>query len=367
MNALTIIYVYLAISGSIIIFNIAYAISYKVMQKRTASMSNRLMHEIVRCTQDPDNEKLIKKHCGMLRRRLKNSENLIAYDMALERLDDTDSAVKEKYIDNTYGVMIYLCIKYMHSDPLKAAFFPYFVKKYGLVKGKGNGAIIEMLIQMVSSDSIFSRENALEAIYSTGDSMKVIEAMRMINSNPVMHNEKLITDGLFQFTGDFSELEALIWIHLDEFKEQLQVALLNFMRFRSGGNCDKMYGILEDENRSDELRFAAIRYFGKYKDERAYPFLIRFADDIKNVKWQYAAISATALAAYPGKDTETVLKKCLTSRDWYVRFNASESLSRLGYEYEDLYDVQEGKDRFAKEMMQYRFDQEKIRNGGEPV
>ena len=53
------------------------------------------------------------------------------------------------------------------------------------------------------------------------------------------------------------------------------------------------------------------------------------------------------------------LKRNLSSRNWYIRFNASKSLERMGLTYLDLIDVMEGHDRYATEILRYRFD---IRN-----
>ena len=49
-----------------------------------------------------------------------------------------------------------------------------------------------------------------------------------------------------------------------------------------------------------------------------------------------------------------------------MRYNASQSLDKLGVEYTDLLEVFEGEDRYAGEIMRYRLDQKKMkeREGG---
>ena len=44
-----------------------------------------------------------------------------------------------------------------------------------------------------------------------------------------------------------------------------------------------------------------------------------------------------------------------------MRFNASQSLDKLGMEYVDVVDVFESNDRYAGEMMRYRLEQKKLR------
>ena len=59
-----------------------------------------------------------------------------------------------------------------------------------------------------------------------------------------------------------------------------------------------------------------------------------------------------------------VLKGALSSRNWYVRYNAAQSLGALGLDYTDLIDIFEGDDRYAEEMLRYRFDQNKLKEKG---
>ena len=44
------------------------------------------------------------------------------------------------------------------------------------------------------------------------------------------------------------------------------------------------------------------------------------------------------------------------SSNWYIRYNASQSLDQLGVEYLDLLDILSGKDRYAREMLEYRLE-----------
>ena len=59
--------------------------------------------------------------------------------------------------------------------------------------------------------------------------------------------------------------------------------------------------------------------------------------------------------------TEEFLKDLLCDRNWYVRYNAADSLERLGVKYEEMIDVFEGGDRYASEMLRYRFDRKKLK------
>lgn len=76
-----------------------------------------------------------------------------------------------------------------------------------------------------------------------------------------------------------------------------------------------------------------------------------FVDQLRKQRWEYAAIAATALSAYPGERTVEILKEALQSPNWYVRFNAAQSLEAFQLSYWELSDVMEGGDRYAREIL----------------
>ena len=117
---------------------------------------------------------------------------------------------------------------------------------------------------------------------------------------------------------------------------------------------------MTDESIDKELRFSAIRYFGRYPYEAARQTLLDFASDRNPENWEYAAISATALARYPGDDVIEVLTAAMHSSNWYIRYNAAESLEAHGLRYGDLIDIVGGKDRYAREMIMYRLETRRL-------
>ena len=142
----------------------------------------------------------------------------------------------------------------------------------------------------------------------------------------------------------------------ETFRPDTQVVILDYIRFCAPGHQDRLLAILKDETRSPELRFSCIRYFGKYHDDNAYPILLEMAGDTGNLRWEYPAIACTALANYPGERTIETLKRALHVSNWYVRYNAAESLSKLGAGYVDLIEVIDGNDRYAREILQFQLD-----------
>ena len=196
----------------------------------------------------------------------------------------------------------------------------------------------------------------MKALYSFGDEEHVVEGIKVLEQSHIFFHSKILSDGLLEFEADHDKLIALLWQSFDKFFVETQVAILNYIRFRTGDYCENMLEILKDKNRNQELHYAAIRYFGKYHYPPALPILLEFASDTDSLHWNYAAFSASALAIYPGEKTLEVLKKSLMSSNWYVRYNAAQSIDLLGTSYFDLMDIMNGDDRYAREMMNYRFD-----------
>ena len=196
----------------------------------------------------------------------------------------------------------------------------------------------------------------MQALYTSGDAQIIVRALRIIDASSLYYNPKLLADGLLNFNGDETQLAEALWAAFADFKVWMQVTILNYFRFSSGAHCERVLALLNDDARDDEVRFACLRYFGRYPYPPAYADLLRYAMPSENARWEYAAIASSVLASYPGAETAAVLKRNLYHPNWYIRFNASKSLEQLGFGYRDLIDVIEGHDRYASEILRYRFD-----------
>ena len=86
---------------------------------------------------------------------------------------------------------------------------------------------------------------------------------------------------------------------------------------------------------------------------------VAYADDIYE---GFCLVSLTALRNYPGEDTLALLRKNLKSPNWYIRYNAAESLNALGVDYGEFVDIFDGKDRFSREILQFQFDRRYVKD-----
>lgn len=357
MKVEILIYAYLAICAAMIIFNI---ICIFVFRKKDKNIEKRSIDFTQSIEEQLDKGTIDESHKNFLQKKLKKINHMMAFDETLEKLYETRPDDIQRYIVKLSSVFVYLTFKYSEKNKIQAAYFPYIIKKYHVFKGERFNIVIDSLLELMKENNLYCRQNALQALYSIGDEESVIKALKILDKKDGYHHAKMIADGLLSFTGDREALDAKLWGIFDTFSIDLKQPILDYFRFSSDRHKEKMMQIMTDEKENQELRFSAIRYFAKYYHEPARVPLYDFAQNFSPI-WEYKAISATALGSYPSDETEKILKDLLCSNNWYVRYNAAESLERLGFAYEEMIDVFEGRDRYASEMLRYRFDRKKLK------
>lgn len=351
------IYAYLAICAAMICFNIACIFIFRRQDKRLDKYSRRFI-EVV--SQAIEMQSVTTEHCDYLSKALKKTNNLMAFEKTLDELLVKESESVYKYLEEITPVFVRLTLEYKKKNKMYTAYFFYIVKKYRIFQKQSDDAVMETLLEVVRSPELYIRENALQAIYSIGSEEYVQKALLILNDSKEYHHPKMIADGLLNFTGNTQRLDTLLWESFEYFSIPMQLAILNYFRFCSSAHCERILKMLTSPDLDDELAYSCIRYLGKYTYAPAYSVLLRFAEEYQHEQWEYSAIAATALANYPGDRTEAVLKELLQNTNWHVRYNASQSLMALGLYYTDLIDVFEGSDRYASEILRYRFDQQKL-------
>lgn len=359
MHVETLIYAYLAICASMIVFNCACIFVFrrrdKTLHRHSSRLEEAVMEQIQRVRAE---EPVEERHKAFLRKKLIRTGNLMAFDETLERLMGQVPEDIWAYIWEIRPVFTYLAMENRYHGTMQLTYFAYVIRTYRIIEGKPNSVILDMMMKLLQEPSLYCRENALQAIYSAGDCGCVLRALHAVDESQRFHHAKLLTDGLLTFGGDQELLRQALWDDFDTFSVPMRVVILDYIRFSGGDLREKLLPLLADGRQDDELRFSCIRYFGKFFHEPAFPLLVAFVEHPQEQRWEYAAIAAMALAAYPGERTVEVLKKALNSSNWYVRFNAAKSLESFHLTYLELSDVMEGNDRYAREILQYQMDME---------
>jgi hypothetical protein len=352
------VYIYLAVCLAMILFNIGTIIFAKqrdrLNEKRRDMYERMIEDEIGKIRKD---EQIDRSSIAFFRRKLRHPEHLLVFVQVMTQEYARSPEEIRIFLDRLSAVLGSLTTNYeRHNDPIRYAFFLYSIKTFGEMSGVTPPDVAAILLRALRVPNTYCRENALQAIYCTGRTDLVIRALQVLDSEHIAHNKKLISDGLLSFRGSKDELMDRLWDVFETFDVSMQTVILDFIRFCAPGHRERLLDILKDENRSPELRFSCIRYFAKYPDPDAYPVLKEMAYDFGNRRWEFPAIACTALASYPGDETVETLKRALHVANWYVRYNAAESLARLGVGYMDLIEVIDGNDRYAREILQFQLD-----------
>jgi len=359
------IYAYIAICVSMILYNIIYVFISKHRARALVSDSEKLkkvLNEQIEILKK-DGE-ISEKHKKFLCRELDKTSGITAFDKALESVFEKEPDLTEKYLVDTFSVFETLTHRYISKDTLKIAYFPYILYKYNILKHYESERLINVLLDLLRSVNVYCRENTLKALYSMQSPDIVKRALKVIDTNLSFHHPKLISDGLMFYKGDKEELKNTLFLCFKDYSVQMRVNILNYFRF-TGIKCDgEMLEILKNEKEDSEIRFSAIRYFEKFPTDDAEPVILNLAENLENRTWEFQAIATSALKSYPGDTTFRILVKNLSSPNWFVRQNSAISCEKLGYTYQDLINVFDGNDRYAREIIRYRLDR---RNAEEAV
>lgn len=351
------IYMYIAICVSMILYNIVYVFVLKHRERALASNSEKF--EKILCNEIEKmkiNEAVSEKHKAFLRKKLDRTAGITAFDKALEKIYKEEPVFTEKYLVETFSVFEYLTHRYISKDTLKIAYFPYILHKYNILKHYESERLTDALLNLLRSVNVYCRENTLKALYSMQNPDIVKRSLKIIDTNLSFHHAKLICDGLMFYKGDKNELKETLFKSFGDYSVQMRVNILNYLRFASVRCDDEMLSLLKNENENREIRFSAIRYFEKFHTDEARSVVLSLAENLENRTWEYQAIATSALKSYPGDATFRILVQNLSNWNWYVRQNSAISLEKLGYTYQDLINVFDGNDRYAREIMRYRLD-----------
>jgi len=352
------VYIYLAVCLAMILFNIGTIIVARqrdrINEKRNTAYESLIREEVERIRRgEPTGQKTI----SCLKRKLRHPEHLLVFIQLMTQEYTQFPEEIRTCLERFSEALSSLAANYeRQSDPIRYAFFLYSIKAFVQMSGVTPPEVAGILLRALRVPNTYCRENALQAIYSSGQTELVIQALEIIDSEHIAHNKKLLSDGLLTFRGGKDELMDRLWDVFESFDVGMQTVILDYIRFCSPGHRERLLDILTDETRSPELRFSCIRFFAKYPDKGAYPVLLEMAGDFGNRRWEFPAIACTALASYPGEETVETLKRALHVANWYVRYNAAESLARLGVGYMDLIEVIDGNDRYAREILQFQLD-----------
>lgn len=327
-----IIYAYGILCTAMAVFNLSYSFVIKRQDNAMDAREQLLLRQI-----RPQMEALLrgdelnKRHTAYLKKKLSNIRYLQALDALLRQYDrDAEEAELAHYRERMQPVLLYLCRVYRKKPALQAAYFAYFLSKHQAILTEHPTELADIILPYMTKDSLYCKLNTLEALYAFGTPEQVADAIKMQDRQRSDISDKILADGLLSFHGDHAALIAILWKSLEEFSLSTQIAVLNYIKFKSGAYCSEFFSILKNPLQHMELRLCTIRYFAKYYYEPARMELLSFLEENSTLPWEFAAVSATALAQYSGSDVTEHLYTALQNKNWYVRYNALSTLQAQG-------------------------------------
>ena len=286
-------------------------------------------------------------------RTLKGLRHNIGIEAFFKSLKHFDISLQQQMMLKNSDRIISLMNK--EKQPTVHAYFAYMLKGIGIT-GTNGGGYGTLMLRFLDDRSVFARENALKCIYSFGDAVLVESAVTHLSERGIVHNEKLLVDGLLSFPGDRDRLSTLLMKHYDSMLECYRNSLINFLSFASINKYDDILirRAIKPETSLDTI-CCITRKMNKTKSDRSLRYLLDTANRFsEGGDWEPAAIAVTGLAKYPEVAiVKETLKKEVVSRNWYIRKNSAESLALIGITDKDLADIEARNDRYANEAVRY--------------
>lgn len=349
INVLLFCYIFICLS--LIIFNIFYILGTLFLKKRMEKNTQRWKRDIEKQVQYlKDYQHISKKHQKYLRKKLKFVSQLSAYTNALDTF--TRESIVD-YLNQTYIIWQELSVDYLKKNSMKKAYFAYVISKYALDCQNEYRPILQTLILYLKNSTIYCHENVFKALCKLGNVQSIENALFIFNNEQWFHHKKLIADNLIHFQGNKIELMKVLWNHVDDWNDNMMSAIVEFISRCHGPYEAEFLQYLQVSSNSLEIRLAIIRYFHTCIYEQVRNVLYSFLDEDMKEDEKLTIVAAFTLECYPGEKTISLLKNALCHHNWYVRYNAANSLKNLNVSYEELDDIFKGHDYYARDILTY--------------
>ena len=281
---------------------------------------------------------------------LKKTIRLEAFFDAINELENEQRT--RVMLDNNEAILRLIS---REKNKIIHAYFAYMLQNVDLSEEKGDG-YGPLMLELLNDNSIYTRENALKAIYSFKNAKLVADSLIKLTNLDIPHNDKLLADGMLTFDGDVKQLADLLMLKYEDLLECYRNALINFLNYKSINDYDDL--LIEDaqrENVSVDTICCIIRKINKSKSEKNLEFLMNLIKRFKEGNiWEPVAIAVAGLANYGEyPEVKELLKKEVISRNWYIRKNAANSLATIGLSDDDLEEIYSQNDRFANDAIKY--------------
>ena len=312
INTQIIIYSYIFICISIIVFNILFIQKKKIdnirrILKKELNFKEELSGFIENNTFDEDILKYLKKE-------VKTNNDL----MALDSFFDSYIKNKNKNIFNfIYKLKPFYFEKfeeYLKKDEMYIAYIVSLLSKYNLVT-KEDTEMISKLFDLISGKSTHVRFKVLKLFAKNGDSNSLITALKIISNKGYYYNNKIVLEILNDYKGDYDLLKKELLNNFYKFSEEIQKGIITFL---TTGQCKyrkELLNMLEDDKTEKEVKLEIIKFFGRTKYTYANKVLINIVNNYNPINFEYTLEAVKALKIYDTKSSLNCLRQALSIKN----------------------------------------------------
>lgn len=354
------IVIYMFICLMLLVFNFSYIFSENKRNKLREKKAHKWEVYIRKRIDELSDTYIDAFSDDKMENELVKFNSLIAFDDAVEALKAEFSEEQmQHFYECAYMVFQSVVYSYIKRDSMERAYVAYLISKYRPCNGEIYRPLMEYLISYLDDSTIYCRENVLNSLYSLGNMQAVESALQIINDRELFHHQKLLSDGLMQYTGDKEVLARRLWGHFGEWNSNLMIAVIQFINNISDSFSDEFLEVIKDKSVDLEVRIAALRYFRRHYYEPAFEVIISILEgvydeaDKEDTNITLAIVAAAVLSNYRSDKMVDVLTQALGSSNWYVRYNAASSLMAATLSAEKEESIINGGDRYAAEILKY--------------
>lgn len=355
-NTTSIIYVYIYIIISLIVFDLFYTMNEKVREKRGKKKLEKYKNAILKEIAKNNIENIVdENHRKKLLWHLRRINNLLIYQEAIKSLKKECPYKIDSYLVRYTSVFQVFSQMYRHKDSIYKAFFASFLSKYYPFHLNKSTQIDAAIMEYVGDKSIYCRENAMLYFYERGSSQLVISALKKIDEEHLYYNQKLLSNDLLKFHGNKKRLARQLFKEFSHFSSQFQVSIINYLRFANLDLKSELYAMLTSGEYDKEVNLAIIRYFGKEVYDEVLPFLLQILESDSSTDIEYKIIVCQIAPAYEKSAMKDALISSISDDNWYVRKNATKALSNMHLTNREKQKILLIEDRYGKQMVEYTF------------
>lgn len=347
-----VIKIYITVCVLLLVFDVVFLIIKNIktgeVYRMNASFENRIREEVARRR---DTGTFSVDFAEELRKKLGKIKNMVT----LQNTVGDDPEVWEWF----RGPVLSQLDHYRKKSDYEQAYYTYLISTFDYGKEKNPPAFNAAFLDFLDSRSLYIFANSMMALYESGETDLLIEAVDKINERGAFYHKKLFVDGLLDSKADFDALNPRLEARFDRYTPYVQDCLLDFFRLSGyGGAVELCLRLMEDPQTDKQVQYTAMRYFAKYPDERAKRIFLEILNEGEEL-WVHQVLAIQALGRYNDVEVWQAVGKKIRSTNWFMRINAVDYMHKVGLNREQVFDILYMRDRYANEALLYQYRDDK--------